>query len=236
MKLLLQTLVLLLLLALPGWSQDGLPANMAPFGHSASNAPISKPVASVRRVQRPTVAAVASNVTTVVAVGAGNAVIPSVQFTSSNPISTITFTLTAANSANGTLYGYNPANNSISAAVAVGTSSLNFGTYPGLAFQPAAGFIGTYTFTYTLTNNLGEVSNSATYTINVSNLVARSQTSQILLSSFGATALSLPLTGTPDAGRTISNYRIKSLPASGAGVLSLSGTPVTVNQVISAAK
>ena len=237
MKPLLHTFWLLLLLAVPGWSQDGPLMNPTPLRFAATgNAPYSPiQVPAKRNGQRPSVAAVANNVTTVVAVSAANAVIPSVQFSSANPISTITFTLTAANGANGTLYGYNPSNNTTSAAVPVGPSSLNFVTFSGLAFQPVAGFIGTYTFTYTLTNNSGEISNSATYTINVSNLSARAQTSQIILSSFGANTLSLPLVGTPDAGRTISSYRIKSLPAGGAGILSLGGAPVAVNQVISPA-
>ena len=226
-------LSLLLLLALPGWSQDGFPSRLARLLPSspATTLPV---FTKAHTAGRPTAAPVASNVTTVVAVNSGAIRIPDFQFTSSSAVTTATITLTAANATNGTLYEFN-AGSGANVILAAGTTSYNFTTYPNLAFQPAAGYIGPFTFTYTLTNNLGEVSNLATYTINVNNLTAKAQTSQILLSAFAATPLSLPLVGTPNAGRTISSFKIKLLPAAGNGVLSLGGTPVAVNQLIALA-
>ncbi|WP_460500970.1 beta strand repeat-containing protein, partial [Hymenobacter agri] len=179
----------------------------------------------------------ALNYSTGVAVNSAAVLIPNLQYTvtSPNTISSATVTVPSANGAKGTLYAYN-AGNGANGVITANNTAINysFTTYPNLAFQPANGFVGPYTFTYTVTDNTGAVSNSATYTIYVGAPTAKPQTSQVLLSSFGAVTLSLPLVGTPDPAttNTVNGFIIRTLPAGSAGVLALNGTPVAVNQVI----
>ena len=201
----LQTLLLVLLLALPGWSQDGPLRNAAPLRLPASPVPLPPMPAPVKRLgQRPTATPVANNVTTAVAINSGIVQVANLQYTSGATVTGASITLPAGSNTKGTLYLYNGGGTVGPTVTSGATNSYNFTTYPNLAFQPANGFSGPYTFTFTVTD-AGGTSNVATYTINVTNSTAKPQTSQILLSSFAATPLSLPLAGTPDAGKTISN-------------------------------
>ena len=235
----LQTLLLVLLLALPGWSQDG-PLRQAALRHFTPGGNLVEAAAQMpvkRNGQRPTAAPVANNVTTYVAFNSGAIQIPNLQYTTTSPntISTVSVTMPTTNTAKGTLYAFNAGNNANAVIPANGTAvNYSFVTYPNLGFGPANGFTGPYTFTYTVTDNTGATSNSATYTIYVGAPTAKPQTSQILLSAFAATPLSLPLVGTPDAATTnaVNGFIIRSLPAGAAGVLALNGSPVAVNQVI----
>ncbi|WP_185816807.1 Ig-like domain-containing protein [Hymenobacter metallilatus] len=65
--------------------------------------------------------------------------------------------------------------------------------------------------------------------------VARTETSQIMLNSFGRTALSRTLSATDPDNNPIASYIINTLPPTASGVLELSGTAVTAGQVIPAA-
>ena len=100
-----------------------------------------------------------------------------------------------------------------------------------LTYEPNGTFTGNDTFTFTATDDLGAVDLSAgTITIPVGNNapVANDDTNAGIPSTAGATAIH-PLTAT-DTDGTIVSYTILTLPAN--GTLALSGTPVTVNQVL----
>ncbi len=105
-----------------------------------------------------------------------------------------------------------------------------------LAFQPATNFTGSATITYTVTDASG-ASSTATVTVNVGNNTPPA----------GADAVrSLPEDGSyvlqpgdfgfsdADAGQTLANVRIDSLP--GAGTLLLNGTPLAAGALVSAAQ
>jgi len=100
-----------------------------------------------------------------------------------------------------------------------------------LTYEPNGTFTGNDTFTFTATDDLGAVDLSAgTITIPVGNNapVANDDTNAGIPSRAGATAIN-PLTAT-DTDGTVVSYTILTLPAN--GTLALSGTPVTVNQVL----
>jgi uncharacterized repeat protein (TIGR01451 family)/gliding motility-associated-like protein len=100
-----------------------------------------------------------------------------------------------------------------------------------LTYEPIGTFTGNDTFTFTATDDLGAIDLSAgTITIPVGNNapVANDDTNAGIPSTAGATAIN-PLTAT-DTDGTVVSYTILSLPAN--GTLALSGTPVTVNQVL----
>ena len=231
-------LLVALLLALPGRSQDG-PApllQVVKLGGASRPAPAIPAPVRIRAAARPTAAPVAINVVSGTAFNSGIVPVGDLQYTvtSPNTISTATITLPANSNTKGTLYQYN-GGASVGPTMTPGASTTyNFVTYPYLAFSPATGFSGPYTFTYTVTDNTTAVSNVATYTIYVGGPSAKAQTSEILLSSFAATTLSLPLVGTPDAATSnaVTGFVIQSLPSASAGVLALNGTAVAVNQVI----
>ncbi|KIQ16499.1 hypothetical protein RT99_20760 [Flavobacterium sp. MEB061] len=100
-----------------------------------------------------------------------------------------------------------------------------------LTYEPSGTFTGNDTFTFTATDDLGAIDLSAgTITIPVGNNapVANDDTNAGIPSTAGATAIN-PLTAT-DTDGTVVSYTILTLPAN--GTLALSGTPVTVNQVL----
>jgi uncharacterized repeat protein (TIGR01451 family)/gliding motility-associated-like protein len=100
-----------------------------------------------------------------------------------------------------------------------------------LTYEPSGTFTGNDSFTFTATDDLGAIDLSAgTITIPVGNNapVANDDTNAGIPSTAGATAIN-PLTAT-DTDGTIVSYTILTLPAN--GTLALSGTPVTVNQVL----
>jgi uncharacterized repeat protein (TIGR01451 family)/gliding motility-associated-like protein len=103
-----------------------------------------------------------------------------------------------------------------------------------LTYDPIGTFTGDDTFTFTATDNSGAVATGATITIPVGNNppVANADTNTSIPSTAGATAISA-LTAT-DTDGTIANYTVLSLPTH--GVLALSGTPVTLNQVLTPAQ
>ncbi|GAA4500701.1 hypothetical protein GCM10023172_21410 [Hymenobacter ginsengisoli] len=181
-------------------------------------------------------AATANNVYTSVAPNSGLAYIPSPSVSGSNTVTTYTYTISTTAAGQGTYYAYDAnGNNTTRIQLTAGTKAVNATNYPNIAFQPAANFVGNITFTYTVTDNTGAVSNVASYNIAVTNTTAKAQTSQILLSTFGATRLSLPLAGTPATNNTIQNYIINTLPDASAGILSLNGMAVTAGQTIALA-
>lgn len=107
-----------------------------------------------------------------------------------------------------------------------------------LTFDPAPGFVGEVEFTYTATDNTGQVSSPAIYTIPV---VAESQfigeapiAEPVITQSYpntsGVTSL-LPLDAYDPDGIIVS-YTINSIPPASEGVLLLNGVPVTVGQVL----
>ncbi|WP_281234901.1 Ig-like domain-containing protein [Flavobacterium gelatinilyticum] len=103
-----------------------------------------------------------------------------------------------------------------------------------LTYAPSGTFTGLDTFTFSAEDNLGAVSNTAVVTIPVGNNapVAIDDTNSNIKSRAGATAINA-LTAA-DSDGTIVNYIILTLPSN--GVLALSGTPITVNQVLTPAQ
>ncbi len=91
----------------------------------------------------------------------------------------------------------------------------------GLRFDPASTFAGTALFTYTATDNLGSVSNSATYRLPVlaQPPVANNIMENSIVNSAAATAI-LPLNAS-DADGIVSTYQIINLPLTTQGVLSV---------------
>jgi gliding motility-associated-like protein len=102
-----------------------------------------------------------------------------------------------------------------------------------VTFTPVLNYNGTATpISYTVEDNLGLVSNTATLTVTVTAVndapVANNDTTTSIPSTAGATAINA-LTAT-DIDGTIASYIISSLPSN--GVLALSGVSVTINQVL----
>jgi gliding motility-associated-like protein/uncharacterized repeat protein (TIGR01451 family) len=104
----------------------------------------------------------------------------------------------------------------------------------GLTYDPSGTFTGDDTFSFRATDNSGANSAAATITLPVGNNppTANSATNATIASTAGATAISA-LTAS-DTDGTIATYTVLSLPAN--GILALAGTPVTVNQVLTAAQ
>ncbi|WP_167855393.1 Ig-like domain-containing protein [Hymenobacter fodinae] len=99
-----------------------------------------------------------------------------------------------------------------------------------LTFDPTGLYAGNTTFTYYAIDNDGNQSNTAIYTIPISNElpVAQNKTATGLRNTNGSTPLS-PLVAT-DADGTIASYTVATLPTSGA--LTLNGVSVALNQTI----
>jgi len=97
----------------------------------------------------------------------------------------------------------------------------------GLRFRPAAGFVGNAVFNYNATDNAGNLSNTANYTIPVSSTItvirpplAENIYGQTLNNSLSATAI--PSLSASDLDGTVVSYRITSLPPASQGLLSIS--------------
>lgn len=111
-----------------------------------------------------------------------------------------------------------------------------------LQFDPAAGFTGNATFTYNATDNGGNISNTANYTVPVVATVTTARpplandiTAQSLSNSLAATTI--PALKGSDLDGIVASYRILSIPMAAQGVLSCcGGTAVTVNQVLTPAQ
>jgi hypothetical protein len=102
-------------------------------------------------------------------------------------------------------------------------------------FDPAAGYEGNALFNYTSTDNLGKISNIATYTIPVMGFPPLVNNVQSVAMSTLNGATAIPSLVATDADGTILNYTIKSLPATSAGILYLCNpacAAVTAGQVI----
>jgi uncharacterized repeat protein (TIGR01451 family) len=242
-------LLFLLLLALPGYSQDGRPPTISAQALLKAGLAKALPLTGAPgryslngTAARPAAAPVATNANVYVAINSALAIIPAYTYsvTSPNTIATALVTIGTGNAGLGTLYAYNSSYTTGATLPASGTTlSYNFVNLPNLVFQPAANTFGTYSFSFALIDNTTAQSNTATYSITIGGPSAKVQTSRILLSSFATTTLSLPLAGSVDpafgATRTINGYVIRSLPTAAQGVLALAGTAVTVGQVITPA-
>jgi hypothetical protein len=99
-----------------------------------------------------------------------------------------------------------------------------------LSFDPTGTYAGNTTFTYYAIDNDGNVSNTALYTIPISNELPVAQDKFLggMRNTWGPTPLS-PLTAT-DADGTIVSFTVASLPSTGS--LTLNGVSVAVNQTI----
>ena len=93
-----------------------------------------------------------------------------------------------------------------------------------LKFDPAAGFVGNATFTYTALDNNGNTSNTANYTIPVAATVTPARppladniTAQPINNSLGNTAI--PALQGNDFDGTVASYTIATIPSAASGVL-----------------
>jgi Secretion system C-terminal sorting domain len=96
-----------------------------------------------------------------------------------------------------------------------------------LSFDPTAGFVGNATFNYTATDNSGNISNAANYTIPVSATATIQRppltdniTAQSLSNSLGNTAI--PNLKGSDLDGSVVSYKILTIPPATQGVLRLS--------------
>jgi uncharacterized repeat protein (TIGR01451 family)/gliding motility-associated-like protein len=103
-----------------------------------------------------------------------------------------------------------------------------------ITYDPSGTFTGVDSFTFTATDNSGATAVAATISIPVGNSAptANDDTNSNIPSRAGATAINA-LTAS-DADGTIVNYIVLTLPSH--GTLALSGTSVTVNQVLTPAQ
>ena len=105
-----------------------------------------------------------------------------------------------------------------------GSIVLNATQAAGLRFDPAAAFTGNAVFTYTATDNSGNTSNTANYTIPVSATVtvvrpplADNITAQSLSNTLGSTPI--PLLQASDLDGTVTSYTVATIPAPATGIL-----------------
>ncbi len=105
--------------------------------------------------------------------------------------------------------------------------SLTATQMAGMRFDPAPGFVGNATFNYNATDNVGNLSNTANYTIPVSATstvtrppLADNITSQTLNNSLGNTAI--PPLQANDLDGIVTSYRITTLPLPATGILRIS--------------
>lgn len=108
-----------------------------------------------------------------------------------------------------------------------------------MRFDPASTATGTGSFTFTVTDNTGSVSQAATYRLPVTTAppVANNIMESVMANTNGATAI-LPLTGADADEPTLQSFKILTIPAASEGVLYLcnpSCTAVTANQIIATA-
>ncbi len=129
--------------------------------------------------------------------------------------------------ASGTLSLCNPGCVAVTTNQTIATTDV-----ANLAYTPATNSTGTYSFTYTSTDNNSNVSTAATYLLFVNNLapIAADIINDSMANTRGATSL-LSLSAT-DADGTIAGYTIRSLPPASSGILSLSGTALAVGDAV----
>ncbi|WP_262510387.1 lectin-like domain-containing protein [Pontibacter arcticus] len=98
-----------------------------------------------------------------------------------------------------------------------------------LTFDPSGNSYGNFTFSYVAVDSDGSDSNTATYTIPVTNVgpVAVAVTNALLLNTAPATLLSS--LNASDTDGPISKFKIKTLPAAAAGVLTVNGNPANTS-------
>ncbi len=120
-------------------------------------------------------------------------------------------------------------------AVTAGTT-LTAAQANALSFDPATGFSGTATFSYSATDNNGNISQPGIYNIQIANQppVAQVITAPLLPNTNGATAI--PSLIAADNDGTIASYTIHTLPTAAQGILSLAGVAVTAGQVLTPAQ
>ncbi|AIZ62597.1 hypothetical protein PK28_00890 [Hymenobacter sp. DG25B] len=123
----------------------------------------------------------------------------------------------------GTLF-YNTNTDGVSGAY-VAFTSANIGTVTltpaqaaSLKFDPSGAFNGNVTFTFTAKDNVGNLSNVATYTVPVSNVApvaadVTMTTAQAIPGANGPTAI--PALTATDPDGTVASYQISALPGSG---------------------
>ncbi|MGC4102799.1 beta strand repeat-containing protein [Ferruginibacter sp.] len=90
-----------------------------------------------------------------------------------------------------------------------------------MRFDPAANFTGNATFNFTATDNDGNVSNTAVYTLPVTSMppVSNNIMENSMVNSNAATAIQA--LNSSDIDGTISSYQVTTLPSAAAGVLSV---------------
>lgn len=171
----------------------------------------------------------ATNMTKVFAYGIPSSILPAIGGTDKDG-SITGFTITSLPSS-GTLQLCNPSCTTLSA-----NSSIAIADIANLKYTPAANSYGIFSFTYTATDNNGNVSLPAQYNIVVSNVppVAQDVNNTTLANTAGATSIS-SLSAT-DADGTISYYTIRSLPVPASGVLYLNSTALSAGSTLTGAQ
>ena len=120
--------------------------------------------------------------------------------------------------------------------IAVPNGTVNISASGAITFTPAANFNSTtpISFPYVITD--GSLTSTANIEITVTAVndapIANDDTNNAIASTAGAVAINA-LTGS-DIDGTIASYTILSLPAD--GVLTLAGSPITVNQILTPAE
>jgi hypothetical protein len=164
------------------------------------------------------------------------------QPTGSDPDGTIsTYTITLAPTvAQGVLSycsnGTNPCTGSnVPIAAGAGTTNLTPAQAATLKFDPASSFTGTALFNFTVTDNDGNLSNTAVYKLPVNGLppVSNNIMENSMPNTNGTTAIKQLVSADPDG--TISSYTIVSIPSAASGILTLCNptcNAVTAGQVI----
>jgi hypothetical protein len=181
----------------------------------------------------------ATNVTTTVPFNAAATSIPSISGSDGDGTVTQYTVTTIPTPAQGVLYYCPSAPGACTLAQLVAvTAGLNLtpAQANALFFDPAAGFSGTIAFIYTATDNNGNVSQPANYTISIANQppVAQTITLPVMPNTNGQTAIQPFIAADPDG--TISSYTVHTIPPLSEGVLSLNGVPVTQGQVLTPAE
>jgi large repetitive protein len=89
-----------------------------------------------------------------------------------------------------------------------------------MVFDPASGFVGIGTFTYTATDNTGLVSNVATYNLPIVNTPPTAANINAYV-SFNAAPTAIPALSGSDADGIIANYTITTVPTAAQGIISV---------------
>ncbi len=111
-----------------------------------------------------------------------------------------------------------------------GYADLNAGTVltpaeaARLYFDPAPGFTGTASFTYTAKDNAGLTGNTATYNLPVQNTPPTAVNINTIV-PFNAAATVIPVLSGSDADGTIASFTITTVPAASQGIISVPCPP-----------